>query len=166
MDSSRTRGSLDGSLGKMSALKRLSSLTSCWTEYPGVGSGVTIPENVQKMCSYWYLRRYGLLVNKVVVLSWWLDLILEVFSNLKGSVILWFYICIVRSILETLSILLSRSKDKISFFLVPLFCSVIVINQEWWGVLVRGAPLTQCVLDEHKREHLVDRAHRQCNCIL
>ena len=54
------------------------------------GSGwVTIPGEVQETCRCGTLG-YGLV--GMVVLGWRLDLkILEVFSNLNNSVILWFY---------------------------------------------------------------------------
>ena len=51
--------------------------------------GVAIPGGVQKMCRY-STSGHGL--AGMVVLGWWLDLmILEVFSNLNNSMILWFY---------------------------------------------------------------------------
>lgn len=70
--------------------KILSQVDKIWKGFKALEQtgGVSVPGSVQKTAEYgpW---AHGLMVNMVVLLCWWLDLmILKVFSNLEASMIL------------------------------------------------------------------------------
>ena len=103
MPSSCIRGVLDWILRKISLLKEWSDI--------GIGcpGGVTIPGGVQKTCRHG-TSGHGL--AGMVVTGWRLNLmILEVFSNLSDSVILWLQS--IKVILTLRSLFCKRKGEKL-----------------------------------------------------